>query len=524
MHLHVHRLILVAVLLFAVPAFAQGPQGHYFPGGQLTGGGNTSGNFSNLVAGPGGIQITGGSHNGSDQISNVNVNGVRNALAFGGTDIGQQVNAAIQSLGLAGGAVYIPAGSYTFNTTIVCPETTDSPIIITGAASTSDYAGSTHGNGTILVYTGNTDAVRQMMVGNQNARGCELRDLTLDGGSAGSNAVGFHFGGTIYSKTQTVMIRNFANAGIELDNEPDPQEPTIGAHWTERFDFHQTAFSADGTEIWFHGHTGQLSSMDHGRMDIHVGLFGTERGILIDGGAVPDFTTFDINGNHAGTGSLVKVITDATTGGTTIEANWIMQWECQASSGNCPRFDIDPGSQLAGILDGFMGPFYDIVPAGAQVHMASRDNRFFGPVHTSCYNVFSSVSAGASIELFTVVGWGAFADGLLAVNSRYSGNATNTLYGLAASSCSSNPSLTVVKTTQYAGGAPFTVTETCHPTDVVGGGTPTYPQYPQGSTTYAFINNSGQTVTMYFSFMNMIRDPSSVAGVIGPLSLPTQCQ
>src|ERR1700676_4205831 len=48
-------------------------------------------------------------------------NGVLIATTFPGADIGAQVNAAIAQLGVAGGSIYIPSGSYSFSNTIYIP-------------------------------------------------------------------------------------------------------------------------------------------------------------------------------------------------------------------------------------------------------------------------------------------------------------------------------------------------------------------------------------------------------------------
>ena len=82
MHVHVHRLILV-LLLLATPVLAQGPQSIYFPGAQTQGTSGATATFQNFHAGPGQVTITGGAANGTDQMSNLSVNGVANVKAFG---------------------------------------------------------------------------------------------------------------------------------------------------------------------------------------------------------------------------------------------------------------------------------------------------------------------------------------------------------------------------------------------------------------------------------------------------------
>ena len=110
------RLIVILLLLWPLAARAE------------VGGSHGIGNFS----GP--INMTGTSGNGSDAINKVSVNGVLNALAFAGSDIGAQTNAAIAALP-HGGHIQIPCGLYTFATGIVADSTINIRIIGEGSLS-----------------------------------------------------------------------------------------------------------------------------------------------------------------------------------------------------------------------------------------------------------------------------------------------------------------------------------------------------------------------------------------------------
>lgn len=85
-------IILTLMLLVGagIPARAQ----QLNPGGGIT----VLGGPTNAVFPPGPVSITGNSGNGSDQISNVNINNVLNADTFGGVDIGDKVNHAVAAL------------------------------------------------------------------------------------------------------------------------------------------------------------------------------------------------------------------------------------------------------------------------------------------------------------------------------------------------------------------------------------------------------------------------------------------
>ena len=65
-----------------------------YPGGDGGGGGGGA----TAVFGPGPVSIIGASNNGTDSISNVNVNYVLNADTFPGVDIGDKINHAVAAL------------------------------------------------------------------------------------------------------------------------------------------------------------------------------------------------------------------------------------------------------------------------------------------------------------------------------------------------------------------------------------------------------------------------------------------
>jgi hypothetical protein len=110
------RLLPLLFLLFAVTVNAAPPQHLFFPG-PVSGASSTGCNCGNLTAGPGSISITGNGINGTDQISNVNVNGVLNVKTFGAIGDGNADDtAALQKAINAGIAqnkcTYLPAGNY----------------------------------------------------------------------------------------------------------------------------------------------------------------------------------------------------------------------------------------------------------------------------------------------------------------------------------------------------------------------------------------------------------------------------
>jgi hypothetical protein len=303
MYLLVRRLTLLFLffaLVLALPAHAQ----LLNPSPSLPGSGQA-------VFPPGAVNITGNSGNGTDHISNVNVNGVANAAAFAGADIGAKINSAIASLP-NGGKIEIPAGSYTFNTTVQCPVTSSQAYIIEGAGATGSDIGFQN---TWLVYNGTGDAFNQFITNfsYQNSPGCILRDFDLDGSTAGPNAVGFHFGGTGGSGTWHVNIRSFAKAGIEIENG-------AAGEWTERYDL-QGMLWQNTIGIDFVVDTGGNASLGHGYINEWFNVPDNGAAIQLSGNATTGDTAqiysseIIINGN-LGTGTTVASFTGSISGTT----------------------------------------------------------------------------------------------------------------------------------------------------------------------------------------------------------------
>jgi hypothetical protein len=146
----------------------------------------------NEPLGPGNYPITAGA-----------VNGVLNAAAFPGVDIGAKVNAAFASAVLpafAGVRIRIPAGSYTFTTPIVLHAAGNTGVILEGDAS-----------GTALHYAGpsNTTAITTDYAGGV---GAGIRDITLDYTGRGSDVTGLALQtSSVWGVFQNLDIAKFAN-------------------------------------------------------------------------------------------------------------------------------------------------------------------------------------------------------------------------------------------------------------------------------------------------------------------------
>lgn len=271
-----------------------------------------------------------------------------NPTIYPGADIGAQINAAIAG-NPQGTEILIPQGNYTQATTIQCPIAPANypSYIIRGAGRSAEGQYST---GTILTYTGAGDAVNQVVtvVANQNSKGCQLKDLTIDGSGAGASAVGFHFGGTTNTSTDNVTIQSFKKAGIEIENAT--------GMFTERYNLNGSLWR-NQVQIYMHCDTGCNSSFEHSRIYEWFNILeqGTtaQEGLLVDGAALVANDDLNFNGNYEGTGytgggsqgALIHVASPATITNNTLAANL----ECDITGG-CLRFKLDTGGTYGGLL------------------------------------------------------------------------------------------------------------------------------------------------------------------------------
>ena len=322
MRLHVHRLILL-LLLLALPVYAQGPQGIYFPGTAPTAGGN--GNFNNLVGGPGFVSIT-GDLSGNSQISNLNVNGVRNAAAFSGADIGAQVNNAVASLPGTLGAPFTGLASFPGQFpgsgrqgTIIIPN-------VTGAGSVQTYSFSTTmvldqniklqcDPGVVLSYTGPTDAILQNNPGTYamfTATG-GVSNCTITKNSSSNGVNGIHAGNTCGLTYTNDVINGFSGTGdsaLLLENTIFFTEHSRIDIATEQA-YHAITFKKNcGSNPYC-----QASFGYNWVRNIHCGVTYGGYGDCINviGGGVLYGSRLDVHANTIGLGQAIFAV-DATSG------------------------------------------------------------------------------------------------------------------------------------------------------------------------------------------------------------------
>jgi len=106
------------------------------------------------------------------------------AVGDGVTEDTAAIQAAINSLPENGGAVYMPAGKYLLQSSVIWP--TKKHVVLYGAGSSGQGNGASHPGATELIYTGAGVAIRMVGTGfDVDQVGGELRGFTLKGPSRG---------------------------------------------------------------------------------------------------------------------------------------------------------------------------------------------------------------------------------------------------------------------------------------------------------------------------------------------------
>ena len=292
------------------------------------------------------------------------LNPVVNANNFSGADIGAKVNNAMAAIP-NGGVVEIPAGNYSFSTTIQCPVTASIPYIIRGVGRSNEGGSAPTGHGTRLLYTGSGDAINQFITNPafEQAIGCEIRDLTLDGSGATSAAVGLHFGGTFYQTVDNVQIQNFAGFSIFMED--------AASMYTERYRIRGSILSLSGTAVGIRMIADSLSqsSFDYGVIDIFAAMNAPANVIFLSGAgsgtAIMEGAKISIRGNFGGSTTSGQGTFLFAMSGTAIvtHTEFTLAGECDGgSSGNpvfCGAFYVFPGNLALG------GTFYNYLVSPA---------------------------------------------------------------------------------------------------------------------------------------------------------------
>lgn len=172
--------------------------------------------------------------------------GVRQAGRFPGADIGAQINAAISSLP-NGGRVIIPAGDYSFSTTIVI----NRPVWLVGEGAST----------TTLHYTGSADAVRVEAGSAPPYLSGGIERLSLVG-NASPDAVGVHQVNTIgfsYREMAIIRFQGANSAGIWMDNEPPSYCAGCTTGFSERTLWNRVSFFENTIGLKFSDHGGTNS-------------------------------------------------------------------------------------------------------------------------------------------------------------------------------------------------------------------------------------------------------------------------
>lgn len=198
---------------------------------------------------------------------------------------------AVTAAAAARTTAYLPAGTYLVSSTIT----------------NSTGAGSLVGAGrwgTIISFTGTGDAIRwynSTYGGSQpGGDGSGVRDLRIDGTSAGAGSTGLHTGDQTALR-HDVVITNFSGAGsigVHLDN-------TIW--WTEEQRCHYWVYNCtSGVVFDVTGATTSTNSFGYSDIDIYVNCGPNQNGVVLQNGAyVYNNARFRVRGNFTGSSSAV---------------------------------------------------------------------------------------------------------------------------------------------------------------------------------------------------------------------------
>lgn len=320
-------------------------------------------------------------------MTHANINSTLNPLTFPGADIGAQINAAMAT-SPGGTVIQIPAGVYTTGTTIQCPiaptGSGQAAFIFQGAGMQSTVAVSqANPIGTIINYTGNGDLFNQVepSFSSINTSGCRLRDMTLNGGNHGANAIGLHFGGTEFTEVTNVKFENFGGAAIKVENN--------SGMWTERYLIQgTTSFEYNGVGIWFQNNTGAQGSFDHGSVSAWLNVDVAATGMLTTNVVDAQGSTYTFNGNIAGNASTAGTL--FTLNNSVFNATLIDRTECQTPTGgkNCTRINISTAAST------FFGDLMTPGSVGGPYTNVTGPGKFLSP-----YSVGQSVLSSANIGM-----------------------------------------------------------------------------------------------------------------------------
>jgi hypothetical protein len=186
---------------------------------------------------------------------------VYNALAYPGSDIGAQVNAATAASPATGSIVFIPAGSYTYSTPIVL----NKPVWLTGSGAYS----------TRLSYTGSGDGIRVTGLNDSPFRNAGIKGIYLSGTSNAAN--GIHQIDSIGVTYNDVSVAGFSGAMascVLFDNH---------ALFNERF-YVEDVTTDKCTNHFRFVRTGGTNSFEYSTMyNVHLNLKTGQTGLFLDG-------------------------------------------------------------------------------------------------------------------------------------------------------------------------------------------------------------------------------------------------
>jgi hypothetical protein len=373
----------------------------------------------------------------------------------GAADSSAAFNAAIAALPAAGGVITVPAGTYKLNSTVTATVAPTASVRIIGAGL----------GATILSYTGTGDAIRMRASSFSGgwAEGCELKDLTIDGTSAGAGSNGLHIG-DINAARVNIQVSNFtgaASAGILLENTTT---------WTEQSDIRAILNNCTQGAVFSKSGTG-TNSFGYGNYDFTVWTVAANQdGLVISNGALVYHGSLRVRGNFQSSSSaLTNAVLRFTAASHVQGCRLDVQVEVPTGTNRPTTIIMDGSSAIIGcygILDFSTGggTFVPTTTAIGQVQLTGvlSGDINLNPGAASGVYMFGSVNSpqilSAEINGFHGSGFPTVLSDIftLTLSASITANLTSTFYN--GTKTLGAPQRVTIMIRQAAAGGPWTVT------------------------------------------------------------------
>lgn len=333
----------------------------------------------------------------AQNITAIRLNGIRFADQFPGSDIGAQVNNAINDCIPAPGVpaeclILVPAGLFNYGTTI---QIRSPGISLVGAGSFA----------TTLNYEGTGDAIQWQIEPFNVEQAGRISGFTIFGGGGARN--GIHSGSIVGAQFDDLHITGFVGsgaAGILLENADTAGSSTSGpCCWTERNLF--TRVHLDNNSIGLRmAVNGGTNSFGYNRfLDLRMNVNSGQIGISAEPGGVLYNATMIAMANVGGTGGTVLRLSGDPGSTTTWKDSFFnFTAECSncangtflSTTANTSFFPMGNMVGLFGLSNSIFGAFQPVLNPSPDPSIASSGRPLFSTVSSGGANIATTYLPG----------------------------------------------------------------------------------------------------------------------------------